>query len=59
MLPRRTQTHPAAKKPNPVESSTASELIDRGFIEQTSSLTFVVSKSGQEFYDREMKGRPG
>jgi hypothetical protein len=58
MLPRRTKTNPAGKKPNAVESSTASELIERGFIEQTSSLTFVVSRSGQEFYDREMKGRP-
>ncbi len=59
MLPRRTKTNLVAKKPNPVESSTATELIERGFIEQTSSLTFVVSRSGQEFYDREMKGRTG
>ena len=38
MLPRTTRTLPEGQKPycNPVESSAANELIDRGFIEQSS-----------------------
>ena len=55
MLPRSTKALPAGKKPQgtPVESSAAQELLDRGFIEPTSNRTFVVSKSGYEFYKRE------
>jgi hypothetical protein len=38
-----------------VDLSIVEELVDRGFIEKTSSQTFVVSKSGCEFYLREIK----
>uniref|UniRef100_Q01RI5 Uncharacterized protein n=1 Tax=Solibacter usitatus (strain Ellin6076) TaxID=234267 RepID=Q01RI5_SOLUE len=57
MLPRRNKKPPQAREAysNPVESSTAKELVVRGFIEATSSRTFVVSKSGYQFYEREMK----
>jgi len=57
MLPRGTKKLHEAKKShsNLVESSAAKELVDRGFIEATSSRTFVVSKSGYQFYEREMK----
>jgi hypothetical protein len=40
-----------------VESSIAMELLDRTLIEPTSSRTFVISKSGREFYERELKPR--
>jgi hypothetical protein len=40
---------------NMVELSAVHELMDQGFIEGTSSRTFVVSKSGYQFYKREMK----
>jgi hypothetical protein len=48
---------PGRGKPycNPVESSASKELWERGFIEPTSSLTFIVSKSGYEFYTQELK----
>lgn len=39
---------------NPVDSTAAWELLNRGFIEATSSQTFVVSKSGYQFYQRMM-----
>ena len=57
MLPRRARKLDGAKRPygGLVESSAARELIDRGFIERSSSRTFVVSKSGYLFYEREMK----
>ena len=57
MLPRFSKKPHQARKPysNPVELSVAKELVDHGFIEATSSRTFVVSKSGYQFYDREMK----
>jgi len=57
MLPRRTWGKHKARKPNsnPVESSAVMELMDRGFIEASSSQTFVVSKSGHQYYEREMK----
>jgi len=59
MLPRRTRGKDEARKPysNPVESSAVVELMDRGFIEASSSQTFVVSKSGHQYYEREMKNR--
>src|SRR5271165_5613680 len=38
-----------------VKSSVARELLDRGFIEGTSNRTFVVSKSGYQYHEREMK----
>ena len=57
MLPRRTKKPLEPKKPhsNPVESSAAKELLVQGFIEATSSRTFVVSKSGYQFYEREIR----
>ena len=59
MLPRGTKKLHDAKKPhsNLVEASAAKELVDQGFIEATSSRTFVVSKSGYQFYERQMKPR--
>jgi hypothetical protein len=38
-----------------VDVCIAEVLVDRGFIEKTSSHTFVVSKSGCEFYLRGLK----
>ena len=57
MLPRGSKKPHQARKPysNPVESSTAKELVENGFIEPTSRRTFVVSKSGYQFYKREIK----
>jgi hypothetical protein len=59
LLPRRTKKPGEAREPhsNLVESSAARELVDQGFIEATSSRTFVVSKSGHQFYQRTMKPR--
>ena len=37
---------------NPVELIAVWELLDLGFIEATSNRTFVVSKSGYQFYQR-------
>lgn len=60
MLPRTVRTVPEGQMPyrNPVESSAAHELIDRGFIEQSSTRTFVVSKTGYEFH-RQNVASPG
>lgn len=57
MLPRTGITHRGDRTPyrNPVELGAARELLDRGFIEPTSNRTFVVSKSGLEFYKQEME----
>ena len=57
MLPRSTKKLHGAKKPHGslVESSAAKELLDQGFIEATSSRTFVVSEAGHQFYERDMK----
>jgi hypothetical protein len=57
MLPRRSGKPHKAEKPcrNSVESSAAEELVRHGFIEATSSRTFVVSESGYRFYEREIK----
>jgi hypothetical protein len=38
-----------------VEVSAARELLDLNFIEASSSRTFVVSKSGHQYYERQMK----
>ena len=55
LLPRGTQ--PYSREPCcwAVDLNVVDELVDRGFIERTSSQTFVVSKSGREFYLRESK----
>ena len=65
MLPRRTKKphggeRHEAKEPysNTVEFEVAKELAGWGFIEASSSRTFVVSKSGYQFYTREMKSGP-
>jgi hypothetical protein len=55
LLPRSTKSHGRGPCCRAVDLSIAEELIDRGFIEKTSSQTFVVSKSGCEFYLREIK----
>ena len=57
LLPRRNQKPHAAMKPcsKSVESTAAEELVGHGFIEATSRRTFVVSKSGCQFYEREIK----
>jgi hypothetical protein len=38
-----------------VDWSAANELLNQRFIEATSARTFVVSKSGQQFYERKLK----
>ena len=57
MCPRSAKKRHGGRKPYSqfVQSSDAKELIGRGYIEATSSRTFVVSKSGHQFYEREMK----
>lgn len=57
LLSRRTRVFPEVRAPhsNPIESSVANELVQLGFIEYTSSVTLVVSKSGSDFYEREIK----
>jgi hypothetical protein len=57
MLPRGTRKLYGAREPscNPVEWSAAKELLTEGFIDATSSRTFVVSKSGYQFYERQLK----
>jgi hypothetical protein len=56
MIPRRSKKPLQSRKPysNPVEPSAAKELVDHGFIEASSSRTFVVSKSGFQVYERGM-----
>jgi hypothetical protein len=39
---------------NPIEVSVVWELLDLRFIEASSSRTFIVSKSGREFYERQL-----
>ena len=55
LLPRSTKPRNRGPYCNAVDLGVADELVDRGFIEKTSSQTFVVSKSGCEFYLREIK----
>jgi hypothetical protein len=57
LFPRSPKTRSGGRKPNrnPVESSAARELVERGFVEPTSNRTFVVSKSGFDFYKHEMQ----
>ena len=57
MLPRRNKGPHDDKRrqPGPVESSAVRELMHHGLIEATSNRTYVVSKSGYEFNQREMK----
>ena len=57
MLPRRTKNLHAAREPysNLVDWSAANELLSQRFIVASSSRTFVVSVSGYQFYERQMK----
>jgi hypothetical protein len=57
LLPRGAKKPPGARAPysSVVESSAANELLHQKFIEATSNRTFVVSKSGYQFYEREIK----
>jgi hypothetical protein len=57
VLPRRSKRQYDAREPysNVVQSRVAKELVKQGFIEGSSSRTFVVSKSGYQFYEREIK----
>lgn len=57
LLPRSTKRPQDARTPytHTVDFTVANELLVRGFIEATSNRTFVVSKSGHEFHDREVK----
>jgi hypothetical protein len=59
MLPRGTKKIHGAKQPHSslIESSVGMELVNQRLIEATSSRTFVVSKSGYQFYEREMKSQ--
>ena len=61
ILPRSVKKLHAGKIPysHVVASSAAKELVDRGFIEASSSRTFVVSKAGHEFYEQKMKQQFG
>jgi hypothetical protein len=55
LLCHRTLTNPAltnAPHSDSVDGSVVWELLDLGFIEHSSSCTFIVSKPGQEFYER-------
>jgi len=58
ILPRGSKTPYGFGRPysKAVEWSAANELLNQSFIESTSNRTFVVSKFGYEFYEREMKG---
>ena len=38
-----------------VSSTAAKELLQRGFIEQRSGETFVVSEAGEEYYEQHLK----
>lgn len=55
MCPRTRQNPRDPRKPhsNSVEVSAVWELLDLGFIEASSSRTFIISKSGQKFYERQ------
>jgi len=57
MLPRGIRKLYRTREPycNRVEWSAVNELLTEGFIEATSSRTFVVSKSGYQFYERQLK----
>lgn len=57
MLPRRCKRPNDAREPysKVVRSGVAKELVEHGFIEATSNRTFVVSKLGYQFYQRELR----
>jgi hypothetical protein len=57
MASRMTKTASNSRESNrhSVESSAAKELVDLGLVEQSSRVTYVVSKSGLAFYNREIR----
>jgi hypothetical protein len=57
LLARRSKVPDETRLPysNSVEASAVKELMDRRFVEATSSRTFVVSKSVYQFYERSIK----
>jgi len=55
LLARSAKPHSRTPCRQAVDAHIVDELVDRGFIEKTSSQTFVVSKSGCEFYLRQGK----
>jgi len=57
MLRRRSKTPHDAREPysNVVQSGVAKELVRHGFIEATSTRTFVVSKLGYQFYTQNLR----
>lgn len=59
ILPRRPKKLCGTREPhgNVIESSVAKELVGWGLIEATSNRTFVVSKSGYQFYERILNQR--
>ena len=54
MLPRGTKTPDRKPFCNPVEFGTVRELIDKRYIEPSSSRTFVASRIGCEIHERVM-----
>lgn len=57
MLPRRSKKERGEREPNTslVAWGVAKELVDRGYIESTSNRTFVVSKTGYQYYEQQIK----
>lgn len=57
ILPRGLKKPLGAKEPysNLVDSTAAKELVGLGLIEVVSGQTFVVSKSGYQYYEQEMR----
>src|SRR5436190_9798387 len=55
MIPRRTGRPGNTLHCCAIELSVVAELVERGFIEHASTATYVVSKSGCEYYWRELK----
>ena len=61
MLARSTKALPYNRPPlqNAIEYSAANELVTLGYIEHTSNVTLVVSKTGKDFYEHEMARQSG
>ena len=57
MFSRSGKQYQAGREPhsNPIEPSVGWELLDLGLIEATSKRTFVVSKSGYQYYEGQRK----
>ncbi len=59
LFPRSIKDQRKSRKPykDALDPATVAELQDQGFLESTSNRTFVVSKSGYQFYERAFKNR--